>query len=98
MCTVKPTIKDTQLGSHCSDTYLYLFQCCFVMVFWWNCPSSRPTLNRKGKGGPAKHVNVIPSIDLSYNVTDCSYDYMHTSIMPTGGPDLVCVNNMDKMG
>ena len=28
-----PTIKDNQLGSHCSDTCLSLFQCSFVMVF-----------------------------------------------------------------
>ena len=28
-----PTIDDTQLGSHCSDTCLCLFQCCFEMVF-----------------------------------------------------------------
>ena len=35
-------IKGTQLGSHCSDTCLSLFQCCFVMVFRWNCPSLRP--------------------------------------------------------
>ena len=44
-----PTIKDNQLGSHCSDTCLSLFQCCFVMVFPWNCPSSRPTLKGTGK-------------------------------------------------
>ena len=30
-----PKIKDTQLGSHCSDTCLSLFQCCFVMFFRW---------------------------------------------------------------
>ena len=67
-----PTIDDTQLGSHCSDTCLYLFQCCFEMVFWWTCPSSRLTLGGKGKKGRAQHVNVIPSIDPSSNVTDCS--------------------------
>ena len=44
-----PTIKDTQLGSRCSDTCLSLFQCRFVMVFQWNCPSLRPTLKGKGK-------------------------------------------------
>ena len=38
------TIKDTQVGLHCSGTCLSLFQCCFVMIFRWNCPSSRPTL------------------------------------------------------
>ena len=67
-----PTIDDTQLGSHCSDTCLCLFKCCFEMVFWWTCPSSRPTLGGKGKRGRAQHVNVIPSIDPSSNVTDCS--------------------------
>ena len=46
-----PTIDDTQLGSHCSDTCLCLFQCCFEMAFWWTCPSSRPTLEGKGKRG-----------------------------------------------
>ena len=67
-----PTIDDTQHGSHCSDTCLCLFQCCFEMVFWWTCPSSRLTLGGKGKRGRAQHVNVIPSIDPSSNVTDCS--------------------------
>ena len=42
------------------------------MVFWWTCPSSRPTLGGKGKRGRAQHFNVIPSIDPSSNVTDCS--------------------------
>ena len=48
----KKGMKDTQLGSHCSDTLylsLSLFQCCFVMAFWWTCPSSRPTLKGAGK-------------------------------------------------
>ena len=48
----KKGVKDTQLGSHCSDTLylsLSLFQCCFVMAFWWTCPSSRPTLKGAGK-------------------------------------------------
>ena len=44
-----PTIKDTHLWSHCSDTCLSPFQCCFVMVFQWNYPSSRPTLKGTGK-------------------------------------------------
>ena len=70
LCT--STISETQLGSHCSDICLSLFQCCFVMVFRWNCPSSRPKLRGKGKGGRAQHVNVIPSIDPSSKVTDCS--------------------------
>ena len=43
------TIKDTQLGSHCSGTCLSPFQCCFVMVFRWNFPSSSPTLKGGGK-------------------------------------------------
>ena len=42
------------------------------MVFRWNCPSSRPKLRGKGKGGRAQHVNVIPSIDPSSNVKECS--------------------------
>ena len=67
-----PTIDDTQLGSHCSDTCRCLFQCCSEMVFWWTCPSSRPTLGGKGKRGRAQHVKVIPSIDPSSNVMDCS--------------------------
>ena len=67
-----PTIDDTQLGSHSSDTCLCLFQCCVEIVFWWTCPSSRPTLGGKGKRGRAQHVNVIPSIDPTSYVTDCS--------------------------
>ena len=43
------TIKDTQLGSHCSGTCQSPFQCCFVMVFRSNCPSSRTTLKGGGK-------------------------------------------------
>ena len=76
-----PTIDDTQLGSHCSDTCLCLFQCCFEMVFWWTCPSSRPTLGGKGKRGWAQHVNVIPSIDqvlmswiVAQSISILSYD------------------------
>ena len=72
-----PTIDDTQLGSHCSDTCLYLFQCCFEMVFWWTWPSSRPTLGGKGKRARAQNVNVIPLIDPSSNVTDCSSVNQH---------------------
>ena len=51
--------------------FLDLLQCCLVTVFRWNCSSSRPTLRGKEKGGRAQHVNVIPSIDPSFNVTDC---------------------------
>ena len=47
------------LGQHCSDICLSLFQCCFVMVFRWNCPSSRPKLRGKGKGGRAQHVKLF---------------------------------------
>jgi len=57
-----PTIDGTQLGSHC----------CFEIVFWRTCPSSRATLGGKGRRGRAQHVNVIPSIDPTSNVTDCS--------------------------
>ena len=52
-------IKDTQLGSHCSDTCLSLFRCCLVMVLWWNCPSSRPTLRGKGKGHQAQQLTQV---------------------------------------
>ena len=72
---VSKHFSDTQLGSHYSDTCLSLFQCCFVMVFRWNCSSSRPTLRGKEKGGRAKPVNVIPSIDPSFNVIDCNELY-----------------------
>ena len=46
-----------------------------VVLKWFfggPCPSSRPTLEGKGKRGRAQHVNVIPSIDPSSNVMDCS--------------------------
>ena len=69
---VSKHFSNTQLGSHYPNTCLCLFQCCFVIVFRWNCSSSRPTLRGKEKGGRAKHVNVIPSIDPSSNVIDCS--------------------------
>lgn len=61
------TILDTQLGWYLPS----LFQCCFVTVFRWTCPSSRPALRGKGKGGQAQHVNVTLSVDQSCNVTDC---------------------------
>ena len=48
---VSKHFSDTQLGSHYSDTCLCLFQCYFVMIFRWNCSSSRPTLRGKEKGG-----------------------------------------------
>ena len=70
----KKGMKDTQLGSHCSDTLylsLSLFQCCFVMAFWWTCPSSRPTLKGAGKRRSSTTCQ-HPSIDPSFNVTDCS--------------------------
>ena len=67
------TIKDTQLGPHCSDTCLSLSQYFFKMVFsvelsqvwgqYWK---------GHGKGGWRPHVNVIRSIARSSNVTDCS--------------------------
>ena len=57
------TIKDTQVGLHCSGTCLSLFQCCFVMIFRWNCPSSRPTLKGTEKRRLSTTLNVIPSID-----------------------------------
>ena len=43
------TIKDTQLRSHCSGNCQSPFQCCFVMVFRSNCPSSSTTLKGGGK-------------------------------------------------
>ena len=50
---VSKHFSDTQLGSHYSNTCLSLFHCCFVMVFRWNCSSSRATLTGKEKGGRA---------------------------------------------
>ena len=44
-----PTIDDTQLGSHCSDTCLCLFQCCFEMVFWWTVSKFEADIGRKRK-------------------------------------------------
>ena len=68
-----PTIKDNQLGSHCSDTCLSLFQCSFVMVFFRGIVQVRGQhWKRQGKGGWAQHFKDIPSIDPSFNVTDCS--------------------------
>ena len=44
-----PTIDDTQLGSHCSDTCLCLFQCCSEMVFWWTVSKFEANIGRKRK-------------------------------------------------
>ena len=67
------TIKATQLGSHCSDTCFSLFQCYFVMVFRWNCPSSRPTLKGTGEGKSRTTCHCY-SLDFeSSNVTDCMF-------------------------
>ena len=65
------TIKDTQVGLHCSGTCLSLFQCCFVMIFRWNCPSSRPTLK-----GTEKRRSSTTCERYSFNwpnVMDCRF-------------------------
>ena len=54
----KAGIKDTQLGSHCSDTLylsLSLFQCCFVM----GVQVRGQQWKEQGKGERAQHVNII---------------------------------------
>ena len=88
-------IKDTQLRSHCSDTCLSLFRCCLVMVIWWNCPSSRPALRGKGKGHRAQHINVIPSIDPSSNVTDCSLTARPATVKSFASPSKRQIDNTD---
>ena len=74
------TIKDTQVGLHCSGTCLSLFQCCFVMIFRWNCPSSRPTLK-----GTEKRRSSTTCERYSFNwpnVMDCRF---HSFSLGWGG-------------
>ena len=53
-----PLLWVNQLGSLCSGTCLSLLQCSFVMVFQWNCPNSRPSLEGRGKRTRrAQHVD-----------------------------------------
>ena len=65
----KAWIKDTQLGSHCSDT-LYL-SLSLPMLFFNGCPSLRPTMKGTGKRRSSTTCQHY-SIDPSSNVTDCS--------------------------
>ena len=78
------TIRDTQLGSHCSDTCLSLFQCCFVMVFQSDdCPVSRPILKGKRTSSTTCQRSNVPSS----SVTNCSLVCRRRSVLEqTEGP------------
>ena len=67
------TIKDSQLGSHCSDTCLSLFQCCFIMVFGWNCLKFEANIERDVEKEVEDNMSTLfVQLTLSSKVTDCS--------------------------
>ena len=70
---VQPYLQSMTLNlGHIALIPVFVSSNVVLLGFRWTCPSSRPVLRGKGKRGREQHVNVIPSIDPSSNVTDCS--------------------------